>query len=151
MKAWLALLLVAGGLVMPAWAQYDIPPPPGVKMKPRATGSGQGGVEVLPKDGGRKKVKVVTHVVLSESRVWTSTDGKPLSAKLLAFEDLVVESFEGEATPSLPEAPKHPTVVKEERVRLLVGGKAVEVALARLSQADRDFVEQIRQARQAPQ
>jgi hypothetical protein len=96
-------------------------------------------------------VRYTTHVVLSESRIWTSAEGKPLEAKLLAFEDLVVEKAQGNETPDLPEPPKHPTVVRDGKVRLLIGKKPVELPLARLSQADRDFVERIRRAHEPPE
>lgn len=144
-------MLSTGLLCAPLWAQRDVPPPPGVKIKPRSTGGGTGGVEVIPKDEGPQKVRYTTHVVLTESRVWTSADGKPLEAKLLAFEDLVVEAVEGAPQPALPDPPKHPTVVRGDKVRLLVGKKPVEVPLARLSQPDRDFIERIRRAKEAPQ
>lgn len=108
-------------------------------------------MEVIPKDQGPQKVRYTTHVVLSESRTWTSSDGRPLEAKLLAFEDMVVEAIQGSPQPALPDPPKHPTVVRNERVRLLVGRKPVEVPLSRLSQTDRDFIERIRRAKEAPQ
>jgi hypothetical protein len=129
-------------------AQRDVPPPPGVKIKPRAIDrdGGQGGIEVVPK--APPKVKYTTHIILSDSRTWTSTDGKPLEAKLLAFEDLVAEAPEGAAQPAMPEPPKHPTVVRGEKVRLLVNLKPVEVPLSRLSQEDRDFIERIRRAKE---
>jgi len=132
-----------------ALAQRDVPPPPGVNIKPRAIdGGGQGGIEVVPK--APPKVRYTTHIVLSESRTWTSSDGKPLEAKLLAFEDLVAEAAEGATPPAVPEPPKHPTVVRGDKVRLLVGKKPVEVPLSRLSQADQDFIERIRRAKEAP-
>lgn len=138
-----------GLLATQASAQRDVPPPPGVKIKPRAIdGGGQGGVEVVPKSP--PKARYTTHIVLSESRTWTSSDGKPLEAKLLAFEDLVTEAPEGAAPPAPPEPPKHPTVVRGDKVRLLVNRKPVEVPLSRLSQADQDFIERIRRAKEAP-
>ena len=151
MKKSIWLLLSTGLLHTPVWAQRDVPPPPGVKIKPRSTGGGTGGVEVIPKDQGPQKVRYTTHVVLSESRTWTSSDGRPLEAKLLAFEDIVVEAIQGSPQPALPDPPKHPTVVRNDRVRLLVGRKPVEVPLSRLSQTDRDFIERIRRAKEAPQ
>ncbi len=132
-----------------AFSQRDVPPPPGVKIKPRGVdGGGRGGVEVVPKSP--PKARYTTHIVLSETRTWTSGDGKTLEAKLLAFEDLIAEAEQGAAPPAPPEPPKHVTVVRGEKVRLLVGKKPMEAALARLSQADRDFIERIRRAKEAP-
>ncbi len=149
MKPWLAMVILAGCFEVPAIAQYDIPMPPGVNMKPRTTGGGQGGVEVIPRDGSRQKQRITTHLILSELRSWTSTEGKVLEAKLLAFEDLVLECIVGEAAPANPEPPAQVTVVRDGKVRLLVGGKAVELALSRLSQEDRDFIERVRKVREA--
>lgn len=147
MKKPVVLLIYGVLLGLPALAQRDVPPPPGVKIKPRSIDrSGQGGVELVPKNDGGQVVRYTTHIILSESRIWTSAEGKPLEAKLLAFEDLVVETTQGKDTPDLPEPPKHPTVVRNDKVRLLVGKKPVELPLARLSQADRDFIERIRRA-----
>ena len=144
--ACLAILALSAATAL---AQRDVPPPPGVRIKPGAIdGGGQGGIEVVPKTP--PKVKYTTHIVLSESRTWTSTDGKPLEAKLLAFEDLVAEAPEGATPPAMPEPPKHPTVVRGDKVRLLVNRKPVEVPLSRLIQADQDFIERIRRAKEAP-
>jgi hypothetical protein len=147
MKAAPACLTLLAILVTQAASQRDVPPQPGAKFKPRAIdGGGQGGIEVVPKTP--PKVRYTTHIVLSESRTWTSADGKPLEAKLLAFEDLVAEADQGAAAPAPPEPPKHPTVVRGDKVRLLANRKPVEVPLSRLSQEDRDFVERIRRAKE---
>lgn len=130
-----------------AAAQVVIPPNPG-KSEKRAIGGGStGAVEVIPKKD--PKVRYTTHIVLSVSRIWTSSDGKLLEGKLIAFEDLVTEAAKGAQEPSPPEAPKHPTVVKADKVRLLIQKKPVEIPLSRLSQGDRDFVEQTRKSYEA--
>lgn len=127
-----------------AHGQIVIPPMPG-KTDTRPIGGGSSpGVEVLPKEV--PKVRYTTHITLSVSRLWTSTDGKLLEGKLIAFEDLVTEAPKGNQPPPAPEAPKHPTVVKDGKIRLLIRQKPVEVALSRLSQGDREFVEQTRKA-----
>lgn len=110
-------------------------------------GSSIGGVEVLPKDGGEaKKARYTTHIVLSTSRLWTSTDGKLLEGKLIAFEDLVVETTQGAAPPEMPAPPESPTVTRDDKVRLLVKQKPVEVPVKRLSQGDQEFIEQVRKS-----
>ena len=90
------------------------------------------------------KSRFITHVVLCEARQWTSTDGKVLLGKLIAFEDIVVETPQGSAPAIVPSPPPHPTVVRDGKVRLFIGAKSSVVMLDRLSQADRDFIEQIR-------
>lgn len=138
------VLLVSPLLAVFAAAQVVIPPNPG-KSEKRAIGGGStGAVEVVPKKD--PKVRYTTHIVLSVSRIWTSGDGKLLEGKLIAFEDLVTEAPQGGQEPAAPEAPKHPTVVKGDKIRILIQKKPVEVPLSRLSQGDRDFVEQTRKA-----
>ena len=92
------------------------------------------------------KVRYVTHIVLYENRMWTSTEGKPLEAKLIAFEDLVAEAPKGTAEPVMPAPPANPTVTRGGKVRLLVDKKPVEIALDRLSEQDREFIGQIQAA-----
>jgi hypothetical protein len=130
-----------------ATAQVVAPASP-KKFVPRAIGGGtSGGVQVLPRDSGApKKVRYTTRIVLSPSRVWTSNDGKPVEAKLIAFEDIVVETPEGAAPPEPPPKPEHLTVVRGGKARLLVNNKPMEVPLSRLSQDDQDFIEEIRKA-----
>jgi hypothetical protein len=90
--------------------------------------------------------RTTTYFTLSDSRQWTSTDGKPLLAKLVAFEDIVIEMQGNQAPASPPSMPANPTVVRDGKARLLSGNKAYEVPLDRLSQPDRDFIEGIRSA-----
>lgn len=143
MRPCLSGLLVLAALATSP-AQIVIPPMPG-KTDTRPIGGGSSpGVEVIPKEN--PKVRYTTHIILSVSRLWTSTDGKLLEGKLIAFEDLVTETATGNQAPAAPEAPKHPTVVKGDKIRILIQKKPVEVPLSRLSQGDREFVEQTRKA-----
>jgi hypothetical protein len=71
--------------------------------------------------------------------------GKPLDAKLIAFEDLVAQAPKG-SQPAMPTPPSNPTVIRDGKVRLLVNQKPVELALEKLSEQDRDFVGQIKAA-----
>lgn len=103
------------------------------------------GAEIVPQE---KKVRQVTYFVLSEARPWTSADGKPVSGKLIAFENLVVEMNNGAET--TPEPPRHPTVVKDGKIRLLVQQKPFEVPVARLSEPDQQFIARIRERHAKP-
>lgn len=136
-------LLLVGGIS----AQIVVPPMPEKLMVRPIGGSTTGGVEVVPpSDAGGKKVRYTTHIMLADERQWTSTDGKTLLAKWIAFEDVVVETPKGAAPPAAPVPPANPTLIRDGKIRLLAKQKPFELALDRLSQADRDFVEQRRVA-----
>ncbi len=129
--------------VLPLPAQMDIPGNPMVtpkNFKTRTVGGGTNpGATVQSAEPNNGKVRHVGHIVLFNSRVWTSTEGKPLEAKLLAFEDLIAEAPAG-VEPIMPKPPTHPTVVKNGGVRLLAGTKPVVVPLKRLSHSDCEFI-----------
>jgi hypothetical protein len=92
-------------------------------------------------------LRTTMYYTVSDSRQWTSSDGKPLLAKLIIFEETVIETQGNQAPPPTPPAmPANPTVVRDGKVRLLSGTKPYEVPLDRLSQPDRDFIEGIRTA-----
>jgi hypothetical protein len=130
-------------LALPLAAQMDLPGNPTVtpkNFKTRSVGGGANpGATVHTVE---KPVRHVAHIVLFQNRMWTSSDGKPLEAKLLAFEDLVAEAPAG-APPVMPDPPALPTVVRDSSVRLMVGKKPVVVPLERLSTQDREFVANI--------
>lgn len=90
-----------------------------------------------------KITRYISQLSLTEIRQWTSTEGKVIEAKLIAFEDLVVESREG-VEPQPPEPPKHPTVVRDGMVRLAVNRKPMVLPLSRLINSDQKFIEKIR-------
>jgi hypothetical protein len=124
-------------------AQTEIPPNPIItpKSKSRSVGgSVNPGALIDPGKSDQPTVRYVTHVVLFDYRMWSSAEGKPLEAKLIAFEDLIVETPKGAAEPVMPPPPAKPTVVRNGKIRLLIDQKPVEVALSRLCQADRDFI-----------
>ena len=91
-------------------------------------------------------VRYVTHIVLYQNRWWTNSEGKLLEAKLIAFEDQVAEAPKGGAEPKFTAPPSRPTVIRDGKIRLLVNQKPVELQLEKLSQQDREFVEQINAA-----
>ena len=140
--------MLAGWICLPpAFAQVSIPPPPGSKFKTRQIGGlGTGGVQVVPGGHEEARVTYITHVILSVSRIWQSSDGRTLEGKLIAFEDLVVEAPKGGEAPPVPEPPKHPTVVRNGKIRVLMDRKPVEIPLSRLSNGDQEFVESVRKA-----
>lgn len=134
----LATLLFA----LPSMSQV-VPAHP-TKFKTRGIGDGStGGIQVIPPGGTEpKKARYITHIVLSVSRQWMSTDNKLVEGKLIAFEDLVVEAEAGAAPPASQTPPAHPTVVRDGKVRLLINQKPVELAITRLSAGDQEFIQQ---------
>lgn len=113
------------------------------------TGGGSASVGVTPKAPGKTVVKTITYITLSEARQWTSSDGKALLAKLIAFEDIVTESTDTTSAPQpavMPTTP--PTLIKDGKIRLLVNSKPFELALDRLSPPDRELIEKIQAALQ---
>lgn len=140
------LIAGAAGLLLAGIAGGQVVVP-GTPQRPitRPTGGGLGGgVSIQPQSGQTQTRRLVTHVVLSDPRIWRSADGKTLEGKLIAFEDSVTEIPAGAAEPPAPEPPKNPTVVRDGKVRLLVEKKAFEVPLSRLVKVDQEFIEQIR-------
>ena len=91
-------------------------------------------------------VRTITYWTLSGARQWTSADGKPLLAKLIAFEDLTVEHLKGQPSPAAPKLPAQATVEKDGKVRLLVGQQPYELAVEKLSEKDRAFVNTVKRA-----
>lgn len=147
----LSLAISAGSL----HAQVAIPATP-KKFTTRGAGSQAGGTTAVSSDGRSitlgpstpapsTKVRYLMHVTLCEPRQWKSSDGKSLLGKLIAFEDLTVETEKGAAPPPMT-PPANPTVIKDGKARLLVDTKTYELPLERLSPADRAFVESIRDA-----
>lgn len=144
-----ACMLAFVGLLCPpsVSAQDRIPGNPTITPKKFATrpigGSVNPGASVDSATPKNPSVRYVTHIVLCENRMWTNTEGKPLEAKLIAFEDLVAETPKGSAESAMPAPPAHPTVTRNGKIRLLVNKKALEIALDTLSQTDREFIDQM--------
>jgi hypothetical protein len=94
---------------------------------------GPNGVGVIPAEP-KTIIEKKTYLALSGDRAWKSADGKAITAKLLAFD-------EGNEATFLP-----PTVVKDAKVRLLMGKKEFIMPLERLDASHRAEVLAIEQA-----
>jgi hypothetical protein len=128
-------------------AAQVVPAHPDKFTNRRLGGTSIGGFEVQPKNAGKPKmVRYTTHTFLSVDRFWTSTEGKLIEGKLMAFEDSVTEVPEGAEPPANPAPPDSPTAVRDGNIRLLVKNKPVVVPLSRFSTGDLEFVEQVRKA-----
>lgn len=145
---WLILCLVVGT------AQAQVVPVTPTKFKTRGVGTGTSSSSSVIDGGGgatvglsqpkptETLVRTVTYLSLSPIRQWTSTDGRPLLASLIAFEETVTETRRDSPAPSPTPPPVQgkPTVVKAGKIRLLASKVPHEVPLEKLSIADRDFV-----------
>jgi hypothetical protein len=81
--------------------------------------------------GAATSMSPAAHTELSETREWRHAEnGKKIEAKLIAFEG-------GDAS--------NP-IIRDGKIRLLVGSKPYELPLERLSQEDRNFVDTLRNA-----
>ncbi|WAC21347.1 hypothetical protein OVA24_08105 [Luteolibacter sp. SL250] len=148
MKSWSIWTLSLAG-VMLCSAQVDFPGNPLVgpkKYTKREVGGGAEPGASVESPTGSGMARYVTHVILYDTRFWTSVEGKPLAGKLVAFEDLVVTAPKGAPVPPMPAPPVKPTVVQDGNVRLLVDRKPVVVPLARLSWQDRELIDGIQAA-----
>ena len=151
MMKFLLMTAFLGSLgLSPVLAQFDIPGNPMVGPKKSTTRAVGGGVNtgavVEPGKSAVPNVRYTTHIVLYEYRMWSNTEGKPLEAGLIAFEDLVAEVPKGSAAPVMPDPPANPTLIRDGKIRLLVKNKPVEIALDRLSLSDREFIDQMKAA-----
>jgi hypothetical protein len=88
-------------------------------------------------------VREISYIALSDARQWTSSDGKALVGKLIAFEqsEQILPSAQTTSNTTTPVLPARPTLIRQGNVRLLVQQKAFELPLDRLSQPDRDFIQ----------
>ena len=90
-------------------------------------------------------VREISYIALSDARQWTSSDGKALVGKLIAFEqsEQVLPTGQSTSNTTTPVLPARPTLIRQGNVRLLVQQKAFELPLDRLSQPDRDFIQNL--------
>ena len=146
------LLLVAGTICFltgPAGEQVVPTTPTKFNTRPvgGATASTGATVNSTSSATPARSVRQVTYLTLSPLRQWNSTDGKSLMGKLIAWEETVTTT-QGIAAPAPQTAPitSKPTILKENKVRLLVETKAYEVPLDRLAADERKFITDLQTA-----
>lgn len=146
----LLLAMLAFAAAQPGWSQV-IPTTP-TKFTTRELGNrgnSNSSVGFTPAKP-QTTTRTITHIVLGTPRQWKMTDGKFFVGKLIAFEDLVVETkVENGVAPAPaapPVAPEKPTVVREGKARFYVDAKSYEVLLTLLGEDERKTIEQIRAA-----
>lgn len=101
---------------------------------------GSSGAEIKPPPTPVRRA--TTYITLSPDRVWKNKEGKEVTGKLIAHEDMVVELAPGqEAVAAKPV--EQPTVIKDGKVRLLVGKRPTSVAFDQLSSEDQSEIRRI--------
>lgn len=107
---------------------------------------------VSTKPAAPTKTKLTSYFLLGEPRQWKSTDGRSLLGTIIAFEESVIEfdaanpAAAREAVEKAPPAqlPAKPTLIRDDKVRLMVNKKPVEVSLSLLSEDDRQYVDDLK-------
>ncbi|MBX7208275.1 MAG: hypothetical protein K1X78_08205 [Verrucomicrobiaceae bacterium] len=117
--------------------------PKGFKMRQIGENGASAGIASTPKPA-ETSYRMVTYIALSPSRQWKSADGRSLLGKLIAFEDIVVQTKNAVPdTKAPPPMPATITVVRDGKARLLVDSRPFEIALERLGEDERSFVKTI--------
>ena len=136
----LPAFLVLAGLVLPVLGQSVSGGGGRRSLDQDAIPGGSSGAEI--KQPPPPVRRATTYITLSPERVWKNKEGKEVTGKLIAHEDIVVELAPGqEAVAAKPV--ERPTVVKDGRVRLLVGKRPTAVALDQLSTEDQAEIRRI--------
>lgn len=132
------LLLPLLALAISCWGQDQvvIPPSPVTPSTPkesetRINGSGSGvGAGIRQQ---KREPRKIHYIAVTESRIWTSGDGRIVRASMLAYEP-----------GPLPQGSSKPlTLVRDGKIRLLLDAKKTvsEYPLEKLSKEDQAFVE----------
>ncbi len=133
LRAAALLLLFALPSLLPAQALPTSP----TTFKTKPVGAATSGAALVPTPA---PLRQVTYLTLSPLRPWNSRDGKTLLGKLIAWEDTVTL---GPPSPTPPSPPPKPTVLRQNKARLLIEKKACEIPLDRLSPEDQKFIQDL--------
>jgi hypothetical protein len=129
-KLCMYLATVAG-----AAAQVVPPTPTAFTKRPIGAATESVGVKA-PDSKPAPEVWTISYYSLTPLRQFTSSDGKSILAKLIAWEELRVQG----TTTAAPALPSTPTVIKGGKIRVLVGQQPREIPLEKLSAADQAFI-----------
>mgnify|MGYP001814379837 CR=1 FL=1 len=114
-----------------AFAQSPLTPAPAGTSKRGISGGGSfdpAGITVTPSAPPKTITKKITYMALTKKRQWISSDGKSIIGTLLAFDA-------GDEKLFIP-----PTVIKDDRVRLLKDSKEFVLPIDRLSAKNQDEI-----------
>lgn len=142
MKHSLLSALLFSGLTTVIMAQAVPTTPTKFDIKPVAGPTASAGATISP-NSTKPTVRQTTYLTLSELRQWKSTDGKTLMGKLIAWEETVTTTTSTPAPVADKPITNKPTVLKNNKARLLVDNKAFEVPLDRLGAEEQKFIQQL--------
>ena len=127
-------------LAVPAAALAQVVPttPTKFSTKPVGAATATTGATINPPSTA-PTVKHITYLTLSPLRQWTSTDGRTLMGKLIAWEETVTTGPAPQSA-TAPPVTTQPTVLKNNQIRLLIDHKAYPVPLERLDPDARKFI-----------
>jgi len=138
------IMLLLGVVIPTSQAQTTVPASP-KKFVTRKNGSGTGtGSSVgLVSSAKKQKPQIITYTALTKVREWENSDGKTMKARLLAFPSLIENNNE-----NITNKNTHFTVIRDQKIRFLMShnNKAIIYPLEKLSDFDREFIEEIAQA-----
>lgn len=146
MKTSSRLLIIALLVVISQTAYSQVVPTTPTKFGKRSTGAMTTGSSTIDTGAATQQpkpiIKQVSYIALSDARQWTSSDGKALVGKLIAWEqqEEILASAADAGKMDQVQLPTRPTILRGQSIRLLIDQKPFEVPLERLSQADRDFI-----------
>lgn len=135
-----ALLLLGLPPAVPAQAVPTTPTK--FDTKPVTGPTSSAGATIAP-NSTKPVIRQTTYLTLSDLRQWTSTDGKTLMGKLIAWEETVTNSTAAPAPVADKPITGKPTVLKNNKARLLVDRKAYEIPLERLGPAEQKFIQEL--------
>jgi hypothetical protein len=130
------------GLSAAAPAQVVPTTPTKFDIKPVTGPTASAGATISP-NSTKPTVRQTTYLTLSDLRQWKSTDGKTLMGKLIAWEETVTTTTSTPAPVADKPITNKPTVLKNNKARLLVDNKAFEVPLDRLGAEEQKFIQQL--------
>jgi hypothetical protein len=123
-------------------AQVAVPTTPKkFDIKPITGSTATAGATVNPSSTA-PSVRQTTYLTLSPLRQWSSSDGKTLMGKLIAWEETTTTTA-AKAPADAAAITTRPTIVRGDKVRLLIDHKAFEIPLARLGAGEQEFIQKL--------
>ena len=134
---------IAAVLAFPGICPAQVVPttPKKFDIKPITGSTATAGATVNPSSTA-PSVRQITYLTLSPLRQWSSSDGKTLMGKLIAWEETTTTTA-AKAPADAAAITTRPTIVRGDKVRLLIDHKAFEIPLTRLGAGEQEFIQKL--------